>query len=73
MIGSMDIVSVAEARERLDAMIDKVVCDRAPLAIVGENGIGAVLVSASEWASIEAVIAAPPSGVEFEGRSAIFV
>ncbi|MBB6504802.1 antitoxin YefM [Sphingomonas endophytica] len=34
-------------------MIDKVVADRAPLAITRQRGEGAVLVSASEWASIE--------------------
>lgn len=34
-------------------MIDKVVAERAPLAITLERGEGAVLISASEWASIE--------------------
>lgn len=34
-------------------MIDKVVADRAPLAITRQRGEGAVLVSESEWASIE--------------------
>ena len=34
-------------------LIDKVVADRAPLAITRQRGEGAVLVSASEWASIE--------------------
>lgn len=49
----MQAVSYAEASENLEAMIDKVVADRAPLAITCEQGEGAVLVSASEWASIE--------------------
>lgn len=34
-------------------MIDKVVADRASLAITRQRGEGAVLISASEWASIE--------------------
>lgn len=50
----MDVVSESEARENLEAMIDKVVTDRAPLAITRQRGQeGAVLISASEWASIE--------------------
>lgn len=49
----MQAVSHFEARENLDAMIEKVVADRAPLAITRERGEGAVLISASEWASIE--------------------
>lgn len=48
----MDAVSYSEARENLKAMIDKVVSDRAPLAITRQRGEGAVLISASEWASI---------------------
>ncbi|WP_184505406.1 type II toxin-antitoxin system Phd/YefM family antitoxin [Sphingomonas endophytica] len=49
----MDAVSYSKARANLSAMIDKVVADRAPLAITRQRGEGAVLVSASEWASIE--------------------
>ncbi|KTW11974.1 type II toxin-antitoxin system Phd/YefM family antitoxin [Sphingomonas sanguinis] len=49
----MQAVSYTEASENLEAMIDKVVADREPLAITLERGEGAVLVSASEWASIE--------------------
>ena len=49
----MQTVSYSEARENLKAMIDKVVADRAPLAITRQRGEGAVLISASEWASIE--------------------
>ncbi len=50
---AMQAISYSEARENLKAMIDKVVADRAPLAITRQRGEGAVLVSASEWASIE--------------------
>ena len=49
----MQAVSFTEASENLEAMIDKVVADRTPLAITLERGEGAVLISASEWASIE--------------------
>ena len=55
----MQAVSYNEAAENLGAMIDKVVADRAPLAITLERGEGAVLVSASEWASIERAIYSP--------------
>ncbi len=48
----MQAVSYAEASENLEAMIAKVVADRAPLAITRQQGEGAVLISASEWASI---------------------
>lgn len=49
----MQAVSYNEAAENLEAMINKVVADRAPLAITLERGEGAVLVAAREWASIE--------------------
>ena len=49
----MHAVSYSEARENLKAMIDKVVADHAPLAITRQRGEGAVLISQSEWESIE--------------------
>lgn len=49
----MNAVSYSEASANLSAMIDKVVADRAPLAITRQRGEGAVLVSASEWALIQ--------------------
>lgn len=49
----MQTISYSEARDNLKAMIDKVVVDRAPLTITRQRGEGAVLISASEWASIE--------------------
>ena len=49
----MQTFSYSEARRNLNSMIDKVVADRAPLAITRQRGEGAVLISASEWASIE--------------------
>ena len=44
----MQAVSYSEARENLKSMIDKVVADRASLAITRRRGEGAVLISASE-------------------------
>ena len=52
-IASMHAVSYSEARENLKAMIDKVVADRAPIAITRQRGEGAVLISESEWEAIE--------------------
>ena len=49
----MQTISYSDARGTLKAMIDKVVADRAPIAITRQRGEGAVLVSESEWASIE--------------------
>ena len=49
----MQAISYSFARDNLKAVLDKVVADRAPVAIARQRGEGAVLVSASEWASIE--------------------
>ena len=49
----MHAISYSEARENLKSVIDKVVADRAPIAITRQRGEGAVLISASEWASME--------------------
>lgn len=49
----MHTISYTEARENLKSVIDKVVADRAPIAITRQRGEGAVLISESEWASIE--------------------
>jgi antitoxin YefM len=49
----MHAISYSEARENLKSVIDKVVADRAPIAITRQRGEGAVLVSESDWASIE--------------------
>ena len=49
----MHAISYSEARENLKSVIDKVIADRAPIAITRQRGEGAVLVSESEWASIE--------------------
>ena len=49
----MQAISYSEARENLKSVIDRVVADHTPIAITRQRGEGAVLVSASEWASIE--------------------
>ena len=49
----MQTVSYSEARKNLKAVIDKVVADRAPLAITRQRGEGVVMISASEWAGME--------------------
>jgi antitoxin YefM len=52
-VSAMQAISYSEARENLKSVIDQVVASRAPIAITRQRGEGAVLVSASEWASIE--------------------
>ncbi len=49
----MKAISYSEARENLKSVIDQVVDDHAPIAITRQRGEGAVLVSESDWASIE--------------------
>ena len=52
-ITAMTAISYSYARENLKAVIDQAIADRAPIAITRQRGEGAVLISASEWASIE--------------------
>jgi antitoxin YefM len=49
----MQAISYSEARENLKSVIDKVIADSAPIAITRQRGEGAVLISESDWASIE--------------------
>jgi antitoxin YefM len=49
----MDSFSISEARADLKAVMDKVVADRAPVAITRQRGAGVVMISQSEWNSIE--------------------
>jgi antitoxin YefM len=49
----MRAISYSEARENLKSVIDRVVADHAPITITRQRGEGAVLVSESDWASIE--------------------
>ncbi len=49
----MTAISYSYARENLKAVIDQAIADRTPIAITRQRGEGAVLISESEWASIE--------------------
>ncbi len=49
----MHAISYSETRENLKAVMDKAIADRAPIAITRQRGEGVVMISASEWASIE--------------------
>jgi antitoxin YefM len=49
----MESLSTSDARANLKAVMDRVVADKAPVAITRQKGEGVVMISASEWASIE--------------------
>ena len=49
----MQTVTYSEARENLDAVMDKAASDRAPVMITRQRGENVVLISASEWAGME--------------------
>ncbi len=50
----MRAITLSEARKNLKSVIDQVVSDSAPTVIIRRKGQeGAVLISESEWASIE--------------------
>ncbi len=49
----MESISRSKARANLKSVMDRVVADRVPVAITRQRGEGVVMVSASEWASIE--------------------
>jgi antitoxin YefM len=49
----MQSLSVSETRANLKAVLDRVVADKAPIAITRSKGEGVVMVSESDWASIE--------------------
>jgi antitoxin YefM len=49
----MQAVTYSYARENLKMVLDKAVSDRAPIAIARQRGEGAVVISESQWASIE--------------------
>lgn len=52
-VSAMYAVTYSYARENLKAVLDKAVNDRAPIAIARQRGEGAVIISESEWNSIE--------------------
>jgi antitoxin YefM len=49
----MQTFSTSDARANLKAVMDKVVADKAPIAISRQKGEGVVMISQSEWDSIE--------------------
>ena len=49
----MIAVSFSQARANLKALMDRAVADRAPIAITRHRGEGVVIISQSEWESIE--------------------
>lgn len=49
----MDSLSFSETRANLKAVMDKVVADRAPIAITRQRGEAVVMISQSEWNAIE--------------------
>ena len=49
----MRTMSVSETRANLKTVLDQVVADKAPIAITRQKGEGVVMISESEWASIE--------------------
>jgi antitoxin YefM len=48
----MKAISCSEARDNLTSLIDRVVADRAPIAIVRARGESVVMISRREWDSI---------------------
>jgi antitoxin YefM len=49
----MQSLSVSETRANLKSVLDRVVADRAPVAITRPKGEGVVMIAQSEWESIE--------------------
>ena len=49
----MNSLSFSDARANLKAVMDRVVADKAPVAITRQKAEGVVLVSQSEWEAIE--------------------
>jgi antitoxin YefM len=49
----MQTLSVSETRANLKSVLDRVVADKAPIAITRQKGEGVVMISQSEWESIE--------------------
>lgn len=47
------MLSFSEARANLKSAMDRVVADKAPLAITRQRGEGVVMISQSEWDSIQ--------------------
>ena len=49
----MDTLSFSDTRANLKAVMDRVVADKMPIAVTRQRAEGVVIVSQSEWSSIE--------------------
>lgn len=49
----METLSITDTRANLKAVVDRVVADKVPIKITRQRGEGVVMISASEWSSIE--------------------
>jgi antitoxin YefM len=49
----MRTISISDTRANLKAVVDRVVADKAPIAITRQKGEGVVMISQSEWDGIE--------------------
>jgi antitoxin YefM len=49
----MQTISISETRANLKAVVDRVIADTAPIAITRQKGEGVVMISQSDWESIE--------------------
>jgi len=52
-MNNMQTMSISETRANLKSVLDRVVADKAPIAITRQKGEGVVMISQSEWESIE--------------------
>jgi len=49
----METLTISDTRANLKAVLDRVVADKAPISIARAKGEGVVIISQSEWNSIE--------------------
>ena len=49
----METLTISDTRANLKAVLDRVVADKAPVSIARAKGEGVVIISQSEWNSIE--------------------
>lgn len=49
----MEILTVSDTRANLKAVLDRVVADKAPVAIARAKGEGVVMISQSEWEGMQ--------------------
>lgn len=52
-ISAMDTLSFSQTRANLKAVMDRVVADKAPVAITRQTAEGVVIISQSDWNAIE--------------------